>query len=241
MASPLPFILENLVIEHSVSPMKIGTDALLLGAYPKKIFSGANCLDIGSGCGIITLMTARLNPEGRYTCVDIDEGATAECNHNIHFNGMSEYCRAVCCDITRFGVAYSFDVIFSNPPFFDSKVKPQKKDLLVAKHQELLSFTDLAKAVNRLLSKSGFFYIILPGKEAVEFEKIASSFSIHPVGKLFISSFKGSGVIREITVYQKAVISEIVNSEHLFLYRSGMRNDWSEEYRQMLRKFKKFD
>ncbi|HMZ24668.1 MAG TPA: hypothetical protein PLG24_06975, partial [Saprospiraceae bacterium] len=121
------------------------------------------------------------------------------------------------------------------------KVKPQKKDLLVAKHQELLSFTDLAKAVNRLLSKSGFFYIILPGKEAVEFEKIASSFSIHPVGKLFISSFKGSGVIREITVYQKAVISEIVNSEHLFLYRSGMRNDWSEEYRQMLRKFKKFD
>jgi tRNA1(Val) A37 N6-methylase TrmN6 len=32
--------------------MKIGTDGVLLGAYPKPIKPNDRCLDIGSGCGL---------------------------------------------------------------------------------------------------------------------------------------------------------------------------------------------
>jgi tRNA1Val (adenine37-N6)-methyltransferase len=60
--SPTPFYLNNLAISHHRSPMKIGTDGVLLGAYSKPIKPNDRCLDIGSGCGIITLMTPCLSP-----------------------------------------------------------------------------------------------------------------------------------------------------------------------------------
>lgn len=242
MASPLPFVLENLIVEHVVSPMKIGTDALLLGAYPKAIAPGFRCLDIGSGCGIITLMTARNYPLATYTCIDIDNPATEECNKNIARNQMHTYCHAINQDIKYLQDHDNlFQVIFSNPPYFSSELKSANTEMRKAKHRETLTFTELAESVSRLLCSDGLFYIILPQNESFDFQNIAIKCGLMPIEKLLISSFKDTKIIREITTYKKADQAQEIKPEHLFLYQTSKRNDWSEGYKQMLRNFKKFE
>ena len=241
MESPTPFYLNNLAISHHRSPMKIGTDGVLLGAYPKPIKPNDRCLDIGSGCGIITLMTATAYPLAHYTCLDIDQNATIECSENIINNALSEICDSICCDLKEFrSEGKYYDVIYSNPPFYNDDMKPIDDKKRAAKHIDSLNFEELINSVKVLLKKSGYFIIILPERVCENFISIVDKIGLKVQQRLFISSYKDSNVIREILTFQFLNKETNVNSEHLFLYNSAQRNDWSEGYKKMLRAFKQF-
>lgn len=221
--------------------MKVGTDGVLLGAYSKPIKPQDRCLDIGSGCGIVTLMTAITNPTAHFTCLDIDKLSTIECTENFIDNGLSDICETICCDLKEFRpLGLNFDVIYSNPPFFDDGFKPLDDKKRIAKHNDSLMFEDLINSVNVLLKKGGYFIVILPAKISVDFIAIAEKNGLKIQKKLFISSYKDSKVIREILTFQFKVPGVSVSSEHLFLYNSAQRNDWSDGYKKMLRAFKHF-
>lgn len=241
MASALPFHLNNLIISHHRSPMKIGTDAILLGAVDKLIPGGGQCLEIGSGCGIITLMTASKYPGAFYYCLDIDPMAYEECSENIVINGLASKCCAILGDIrTYVPEPQQFDIIFSNPPFFTSEQKPSGEGLLRAKHTSSLGLEELALHCRRLLKDSGSLYIILPVTEAGLFKRKAESLDLHLSEILSIRSFDEGRPIREILTFVKSPERKKVTLKQLTLYRSRQRNDWSEGYRQLLQGFKSF-
>lgn len=242
MAAPLPFLLKNLIISHHQSSMKIGTDGVLLGAYPKKIYPGSKCLDIGAGCGIITLMTIKTHPEAFYTCIDIDEASVKECAENICVNGFSMQCKTLQADLKNFFPENQlFDVIYSNPPFYINGLKPQNQKKLISKHVDNLNFNDLINAITRLLQIGGYFYIILPKDNSDQFIEMAKESNLFLYSKLSISSFKDSEVTRLILCFQLEQYSDNLIHEHLYIYNSRNRNDWSEGYKKMLMDFKTFN
>lgn len=222
--------------------MKIGTDALLIGAFPKQIASDSNVLEIGSGCGIITLMMARKYSETKYICVEIDDKAVKESKLNFEINGLSETCSVVHDDIINFS-EYSnsrFDVIVSNPPFFTSEMKPVNPGLAGAKHTTTLSLAALANSVCKLLNNDGFFYVILPPAEAVDLAKHLDSSGIYLIENWEVKSMHDTPVIRNILTFKKCKVREIYILKQFYIYRSGMRNDWSEQYKELLQDFKVF-
>lgn len=241
MASTQPFYLNNLVISHHRSPMKIGTDAILLGAVDKLIFNGSQCLEIGSGCGIITLMTARKYSGAYYYCLDIDPMAYKECSENIITNSLASKCCALLGDIrTYVPELRQFDVIFSNPPFFTSGQKPSDQGLLTAKHTHTLALEELAPHCHRLLKDNGLLYIILPVAEAGSFRRNAERHDMYLSEILSVRSFEESPPIREILTFVKGTERKKITLKQLTLFRSRQRNDWSEDYRQLLQGFKSF-
>ncbi|MBR6418346.1 MAG: methyltransferase, partial [Bacteroidales bacterium] len=63
--------------------MKVGTDALLLGALATPYQQPTRILDIGTGCGIIALMMAQRFPNAAIDAIDIDTSSISVATENI--------------------------------------------------------------------------------------------------------------------------------------------------------------
>jgi tRNA1Val (adenine37-N6)-methyltransferase len=67
-----------------------------------------------------------------------------------------------------------FDLIFSNPPYFESSLHSPDAARNVARHTDTLSLKGLLEAVLRLLSPGGRFAVILPVEQADRLVRLAS-------------------------------------------------------------------
>ena len=85
MANPY-FQFKQFTVWHDRCAMKVGTDAVLLGAW-MKVEGARRMLDIGCGCGLIALMAAQRNGEGRVVAVEIDAEAASQAQENAAPNG----------------------------------------------------------------------------------------------------------------------------------------------------------
>ena len=134
--------------------MKVGTDGVLLGAWAR---GGSSVLDVGTGTGIIALMMAQRYAEADVLAIDIDEGAVRQATatelssrirvEQQRLQDMSEGC---------------FDAVVSNPPFFIDSLQAPDRQRNMARHAETLTYADLMKAANRLLSDAGELSVIVP-------------------------------------------------------------------------------
>jgi tRNA1Val (adenine37-N6)-methyltransferase len=137
--------------------MKVGTDAVLLGAWAD--VSGAkSILDIGTGCGVIALMLAQRS-NAVVDAVDIDEQSAKQAAEN--FKNSPWKLNVFNTSIQKFEHD-RYDLIVSNPPFFSKSLLPPKAHRKLARHTESLSFAELFEAAERLLAPSGRFAIIVP-------------------------------------------------------------------------------
>ena len=66
------FHFKHFSIQQDNTSLKVGTDAMLLGALisSKNHLKG---LDIGTGCGVLSLMIAQKNIEIQIEAIDIDD------------------------------------------------------------------------------------------------------------------------------------------------------------------------
>lgn len=242
MKSELPFHLNNLKVLHHRSPMKIGTDALLLGAYPKVINEIDTILEIGSGCGIISMMTALQHPESRFLGIDIDESSVEEFKENLYNNQLDGRCDARCIGLIEYSkvVTNQYDVIISNPPFFTSEMLPKDHKSRISKHTTTLSLQEIVNSVNIILKEGGLFYVILPVPESEAISQSFKAIGFAHIESLEIRSFFSSPFFRRIQVFSKGNSGQKLILKQLTIYRSKRRNDWTDEYKKLLQEFKNF-
>jgi len=162
---------------HHRSTMRIGTDAVMLGAWVS-CSDASQILDIGSGSGILSLMMAQRNPSADITAVDIDAASSEEAEFNFAMSRWGRRMEAVCADIRQFAKQHqsTFDLIISNPPFFTSAFKTRQAQRNLARHTDTLSYQDLASSAASLLEKNGTFAVVLPENS---FETMVEAASAH--------------------------------------------------------------
>lgn len=169
------FEFKKFKIRQDKCAMKVGTDAVLLGAWV--IPNGSSrILDIGTGTGIIALMLAQKS-SAAIVAIDIDKDSTEQAKLNV---AESVFSKQVSVDHISFQemVAKShqkFDLIVSNPPFFSDSLKSNNDGRSMARHNDLLSFEDLVNGVKKLLAEKGKFCLILPKNEAQLFRDLAKT------------------------------------------------------------------
>jgi tRNA1Val (adenine37-N6)-methyltransferase len=165
----ISFHFKQFTVRQDKCAMKVGTDAVLLGSWvPANDVK--TVLDIGAGTGIIALMIAQ-KTNAMIDAIDIDENAVTQAKDNVSASlwkeridvkhiALQEYCKQI---------TNKFDLIISNPPYFDETFKPAEEGRNKARHTENLSFEDLANGVRLLLDEEGKFYVILPLTEGTIF------------------------------------------------------------------------
>lgn len=157
---------------HDRSTMKVGTDAVLLGAWVE-VKPSDWVLDIGTGCGVLPLMLAQKSIT-KVHAVDLDEASALEAAENFQASQWSRQLFAFHADIRKFTMQCAYDLIISNPPFFINSFKCDADRRNQARHTDTsLTFNDLITSVRRLLKPEGRFALVLPERESHDFIPLA--------------------------------------------------------------------
>ncbi|MET0103130.1 MAG: methyltransferase [Sedimenticola sp.] len=159
--------------------MRVCTDATLFGAMAP-IRGGERVLDIGAGTGLLALMVAQLGAAG-VTAVELTEEACSEARFNFSQSPWSGKLEAVHQDIRAFArhCRERYDLVISNPPFFDSHSKSAEAGRNVARHTDQLPYGELIVAVERLLGDDGIFYLLIPSHAVERFAELAVVEGLH--------------------------------------------------------------
>ena len=175
---------------------RFSIDAVLLGNFiqPRP---GDRILDLGCGCGIVSLILAYRWPPVSITGLEIQPGLAALAKKNVVLNNRQERIEIVQGDLREIGKYIdpgSFDWVVSNPPYRKSgtgRVNPGGEQAL-ARHEQAADLASVIKAANwavRKRGKGGFIYPASRGAAVISELKNAG---LEPKKMLPIFSYPGS-------------------------------------------------
>ncbi len=165
--------------------MKVTTDACLFGAWVAKKLHDLDyktALDIGTGTGLLSLMIAQKN-NIEMDAVEIDHLAAEEAKENIEGSTFHKNVQLIEGDILEFIPANKYDVILSNPPFYENDLMAETQARNKAFHSSHLTLTQLLQTIKKVLAADGRFFLLLPFRrkdEAIEIIK-ENGFEINEV------------------------------------------------------------
>lgn len=227
-----PFRFQNFEISQQADVFRVGTDGVLLGAL-SHLDGVKMVLEAGTGTGLISLMLAQRNPELHITALDINPEAVALANSNFKNSPYRDRLRALQADFKSFSSDSEFDLIISNPPYFE--VNDSAKDVFARQTIEMDAAVILHRGVG-LLRDGGIISLIVPSGQSPSLEHIARQLGLHLIRRINIFGIAGGPVKRNVLEFSK---KEIPATEQEFVIEKGPRV-YSEQYLEATRDFHVF-
>lgn len=229
------FAFKQFNIKQDKCAMKVGTDAVLLGAWVQP--GDANSiLDIGSGTGVIALMIAQKS-KAEIIGIDIDLQATQQAHENVEESKFKNQIKIIHSSLQEYCKIHDskFQVIVSNPPFFEQSFKSTDEKRSNARHTDVLPFEELLDGVIKLLDASGKFYLILPTVEAEKFRTMAQKKGLNLSKLLRVKSRTDKGTDKRHLMQFEFTPSEF--SEDTLVIEDNERHNYTKEYKEFTKDY----
>lgn len=228
------FKFKRFEVENRKSALKVGTDAVLLGAAMTLRDTDSFLLDIGTGTGVIALMAAQRLESSRpfIEAIDIDGASAEEAAQNFAASPWSGSLRAENTALSDYSPDRRFDCIFSNPPYYDNSLRNPDEREAVARHTDSLSSADICTFASEHLTWEGRLSLILPAESEKSLMRTAASFGLFPFRIIRIRTTPAKPFKRLIAEFSRsrgAVLEEV-----LVLMDAGAR---SREYSKLTESF----
>ncbi len=171
---PMPL----LEIRQPSQGYRFSIDSVLLAGFAASFCRGA-VVDLGTGCGVLLLLLARLAPGMTSgTGVELQRELLSFARENIRTNGLQDRLRALEGDIREAAAgapAGAFDLVISNPPYGRAGHGRRNPDpgKEAARHEVSCTLSELFAAARRLMAPGGRFALILPAGRFPEIEAFA--------------------------------------------------------------------
>ena len=172
------------------SAMKVNTDGVLLGALMTIEPSDRRILDIGTGTGTIALMAAQRLSECAESmqrvsidAIDIDHPSATEAAANFRNSPWGDSLRAHHASLDEFTTSVQgqeFDLIFSNPPYFDNALNAPEQRRNAARHTSTgLSYREILDFSSSCLTENGRVAMVLPADTEHDLTRHARMSGLH--------------------------------------------------------------
>lgn len=239
-----PFRFKQFEIHQERCAMKIGTDGVLLGAWTSVQSNPFSILDIGAGTGIIALMLAQRSIAENIEAIEIDGNAYEQCVENFEASPWADrlFCYHAGLDELVDELDEEYDLIVSNPPFFEPPLptaSPPKGERSIsesrkkARFYDTLSFNELLNAVSTLLSDEGHFSTILPYLEEERFIVFAKKVGLFPKRITRVKGNMNSEVKRSLLEFHR--FETDLEIDELVIEKE--RHQYTEEYINLTKDF----
>ncbi len=190
--------------------MKVTTDACIQGAWTPVLPGVKRVLDIGAGTGLLSLILAQRNPDIVIDAIEFDKEAAAQAIENINASPWKGRVNIIARDVRDYISEDKYDLIITNPPFFNNSLLGDKQTRNVARHTLSLTYEELLKAISANLNNNGYFSILLPHAEYAQWQQLAVESSFQEFQRLSISHTPGAPVKRVVGLFrQKKLIARI--------------------------------
>lgn len=228
------FRFKQFAVSHSRSAMKVGVDAVLLGSWAR-IERCTRILDAGCGCGIVALMCAQRNPESIITGIDIDSESVTEAQSNVSSSCWSNRISIICEDYLHHleSLKDKYDVVISNPPYFESGIENASDRRLRSRHAITLSPEIILSHWQKAITKEGRIIMIYPFEYHKRITAIGIKNRIYPRHSLGIKGMETGKIKRILTEFTPE------NSEEIFrtLTIEKEKGVYSDEYKRLTSPF----
>lgn len=158
-------------------------DPLLLARFCAAVKRGGRIADLGAGCGIISLVLARINPEATVVAVENNPDMASLTERNIRHNGLGGRVSVLVDDVINLRGRCpdsTFDLVVSNPPFRSAgsgRISPRAgRD--AARHETTAGLADFIAAAKYLVKPSGRICFIQLPSRLPEFMALAAGMKL---------------------------------------------------------------
>lgn len=248
------FRFKQFSVRNDMAALKVGTDAVLLGASMTLRPEDRTLLDIGTGTGVIALMVAQrvcaapmafdggaspiTSPrdssggQKRIVGIDIDGPSVEEAALNFADSPWAGMLTSIHASLSDFRPGQKFDCIFSNPPFYDNSLRNPDAREAAARHTESLSYREIFAFSAEWLQPDGHLSLILPADQEVAIIRTAASFGLFPFRIMRVSTTVRKPVKRVILEFGRT--KQKASEESLTLQDGSAR---SAQYAELTREF----
>lgn len=247
------FRFKKFSVENDRSAMKVNTDGVLLGASMTLKHSDGLLLDIGTGTGTIALMAAQrlsqnLSEAGRKVgrnvpversiyAIDIDEASAYEAGKNFEGSPWSDLLQAHHASLDEFSETFKdirFDLIFSNPPYFeDSLTAPDKRKSTARHTSDGLSYRDILDFASTNLADDGRVSLVLPAEQEHDLCRYARMNGLHLFRMVYVRTVPRKQPSRMIAEFSRCRC-EAPESLDLTIQKEGK---YTSEYLSLMHEF----
>ncbi|NIJ52089.1 tRNA1(Val) (adenine(37)-N6)-methyltransferase [Dyadobacter arcticus] len=218
MARNTTFKFKQFTIQQDQCAMKVCTDACVLGAWAD-VHDADRILDIGTGTGLLSLMVAQRNSYGMIDAVEIDAEAFYQAGENVEKSPFHQRISLFHSAVQEFESEHQYDVIITNPPFFQSDLLSPIQKINIAHHASALDFAELLGSIDKLLKPDGIFNILFPVSEGNEFYEKAQLSGWFLVRKLTLYHYEGKRAFRQLMTFSREEpVHNPVDEEVLYIY-----------------------
>ncbi|WP_369048527.1 tRNA1(Val) (adenine(37)-N6)-methyltransferase [Tenacibaculum sp. UWU-22] len=233
-----PFKFKAFTIHQDKTAMKVGTDAVLLGAWCAINNAQDTILDVGSGTGIIALMLAQRSNATTIDAVEIDKNAYEQTVENFEQSDWGDRLFCYHASFEAFANEFAqenetYDLIISNPPFYTDNFETENQARNKARFTSSLSFDHLITGVCKILAKNGTFSVIIPKKEEENFVAIAAKNNLYVNRVCHVKGTPNSEIKRSLLTF--SFQKNTIKKETLTIEIS--RHNYTEAYKALTKDF----
>jgi tRNA1Val (adenine37-N6)-methyltransferase len=225
------FYFKQFSVKQEKSGLKIGTDAVILGALSEVNPDVELILDVGTGTGVIALMMAqKKNCTTTIIGIEINKSAAQEATSNFLNSKWNHNLTCLNISFQEFSKHYykNIDLIISNPPYFNNSLKSKSAEKRTAKHTDELNFYELIENSSKLLSPAGELHVIIPANEFEHFCSIANKNRLFVKKVVWIKSTELSKIMRAVIFFS---FVDSIKTEHTIVVRKLEDNNYTDQYK----------
>ena len=161
-----------------------GTDSFLLGSFPL-LRRGLRVCDLGAGTGLLGLLLLAREPDLQVINVELQPAAVAISRQNAALNDLTDRITNLQADLrdpAQLPSAGRFDLVVSNPPYFDAArgASAREKSHSLARSDETCTLPQLCAAAARLLRYGGSFCLVFRAERMAELFACLHEYALEP-------------------------------------------------------------
>ena len=160
--------LNSLKVIQKTDAFRFGTDSVLLADFVK-LKRNSRVIELGSGCGVISLLMYGHNPEIRIDAVELQHEIAEMSLRSISMNSLENVISIKEGDLRNawklFGAGI-YDTVVCNPPYYEpaSGAVSADKSVSAARTLEDITINEICQSAFKLLKSGGRFSVVFPAK-----------------------------------------------------------------------------
>lgn len=214
-----------LFIRQYRSGYRFSIDAVILAAHATSR-DGNTVVDLGCGCGVISLILAFRNPTIRVYGIEIQKELSDLACRNVSDNALSGRIVILNQDMKYLHldmIGSPVDWVVSNPPYrytHSGRINPNRQKA-VARHEISVSLKDVVGCAQRVLKTAGRLATIYPAERLTDVLGGMRCGGIEPKQVRMIHSYRSSGGKLVLVIGVKGAKPGVKVMPPLYVYTQG--------------------